>query len=343
MSSEPDMTEDELRRALSVLDTEELSVPEGFADRLWVDIGGDSVGSVAAADPGQTATTEPPDTPVLHVVPDVAALPEPDEPNPGWRQGRWAAAAVAGLLVVAGAAAWVAGTRNSPTDIAAEGGREEAVVDSVESRSTEADPDSLAELDFGAPVQISEVGVSTARVTFRSTAPTAYNVSLRTNGRVVSTSSGTTGAGEELNIVLDALLPSTTYEVDVTLIGPPTQQSGLLQFRTLADPDDPASFTEPIEIVDVAPGVGSELGRLTIETNVCSQASFAVLGETDRAELARVSPEGDCSTSHQFDLADVAERLGSGTSFLVIVEVQQVVDGEPNGNVTARTMTLERR
>ena len=325
MSSEPDMSEDDLRRALSILDTEEPAVPDGFADRLWQEIGGDSMGTFAPADPDQVVSAESADAPALHVVPDLVAPPGPDDSNVTWRRGRWLAAAAAGLLIVAGAAAWVSATRNSPTDVAAEGGPEEAVVDPVEPvDSSEAVPDSsLPDLDFADEVQISQVGVSSAHVTFRSTAPTAYNISLRTDGRVVSTSSGTTGAGEELDIVLEALLPSTTYEVDVTLIGPPTQQSGLLQFRTLADPDDPASFTEPIEIVEAIPGVGPELGRLTIETNVCSQASFAVLGETDRAELARVSPAGECATTHEFNLADVAENLGAGTSFLVIVEVQQ--------------------
>ncbi len=342
MTSDSDMTNEQMRRQLSILNSEPPHVPEGFAERLWADL---AIHSDSDDDSDE--------------LPDVA-LAAADEPNTvevvtqlsthdaGSPSRRWLAAVAAIAVVAAGFAIWRGADQlQSTTDVAAEGPDREPT-EALADDEADAGPDTTVappadasnELDFAASAEIVEVGLDTVTVRFASTQDTAYNVSVRGDDGVVATSSGQVIAGEDISVVLDSLEPATGYSIDVTLIGPPTKQASLPEFRTLADPSDPLSFDVPIEILSLRHGEGDDRDVVVVETNVCALASLAVLDAENQTELGRSTANADCFTTHEFRIADLDVDLGPRTSVLVIVEVEELGPSGPSGNITTRSLLI---
>ncbi len=326
-------TDDELRRMLGGLESATPPPRPEFEEELWAEL------SAAHPGLGDTPSSYPPLTlvrtdasstqPSTQLDPGRSTKPAGSDASPKSPRPRFLAAA--GLMVAAGlVGALMANYRTESARIEAAGGADDPSAEGDEA-------DSIASVGFADSPTVIDIGVHTATVTFTSSNASAYNVSLRGGDRLITTQSASVSAGDRVAIVLEDLDSATQYAVDVTLVGPPLTQSGRIAFQTLADPNNPASFDEPIEILWVEHGTDDDADAITIETNVCAVAAYVLLDAVSQVEIARSEPTETCATTHTLHPSDFEVDLSESDSeaLVVIAEVEQTIDGARNGNAMA--------
>ncbi len=343
MNDDLPMSDDELRDYLSRAESGG-ELPAGFRDQLWNEL---------RAELGDEA--DPPAAPVIAIEADTGA--EAREPTPniwsppatdGESRLPWLAAAAAVLLVVAGVAFLALNSDSADIDVATD--EDQAVPSSTSeppsSTSSEAPTTTIApeDLDFEAALGIVSIDETAVAITFMPNQATAFNATVRDGAVVVQTEGGSADGAEPIQLDFDRLDPATTYTVEVTLIGPPSVLSERLEFRTAADPSDPASFDVPITI-DSAELMNDD-GRIEVSTNLCSAVSFVLLDPADQREIGRSSTNEAnadsvaCETTHVLDTAAASAEVGYSGPYTVIIEVEEVVDGVGSGNVAVTTISV---
>lgn len=336
---------------------QDIVVPPGFRDRLWVELN-ESKSGHSEGEPSPVSVRPELDTPELVIAEPGRPYEAPvllgtenqfDEPTSKRGVRVLAAAAVFIVAIVGGALFLQAG--DEPADLATlptpadttptpEGALDGPSGDG-QGRPDSQSEDATDELEFEMNLGITEIGESSVEVVFSATSDTAFNATVREGNQVVRTEGGSIQGGELSVLSIGRLETGVSYTIDVTLIGPPVAVSQRLAFRTAVDPNDPTAIAEPLSFDTIELTAN---GDVELTTNLCSAVSFVLLDSGSQAELAR-SPALEeplmCSQSHELDVSAAAATISGDNQVTIIVEAEHVVDGVGTGNVTVRSLPAQ--
>lgn len=255
-----------------------------------------------------------------------------ERPNTGWLM----AAAVVLIGLLATGFLLLNGGSEGDAVVASQGtSAPTSAVANSPSSTDQSDSGALA-LAFSTPLGFTEVAEDVVSAAFMSNQETVFNATLRTGGQVVETTSGSASPDTATTVMFDRLTPSTTYSLEITLLGSPSVLSPRLEVRTAGE-DTPISITE-LTIIDRTPSGTA----VTFATNLCARASLVILDASDQREVLRISSaaDGPCSLDHVLAIG-AGQSLEPGTDYVLLVDAV-ASNGEPGGrqNVTSESTTL---
>ena len=194
-------------------------------------------------------------------------------------------------------------------------------------------------LQFEERIDIGDIGDTSVRFRFTTSAATGYTVTVRSGGTVASTQTGTAAAGVLEGVTVAGLTPGTDYSVQVTLNGSPSVTSTPVAFRTSGGNAAPAVAQVVVQNLRVA-SVESTRFQVNYESNVCANGSFIIRDANGTIVGSNSGQPDGCTTRHLGVPGFWTPALKPNSSYVITVTVEANGQGLGNGNTASQSISV---